>query len=221
MTELQKRSTAKGLTDVEVKSYMCFGACQEGPNIVLYPEKNWYAKVEGGGPRRDHRASGRRAACSAARHDRLVPERIDLSTSRHGGFLVHGRHPFPARCARGKRKLKRLSRSRWLRGARQSAPGISGRGHQNSFGRRSARPRRRGFSHRKKMAIHARSPRAAALPGSERRRRRTGQQKRPSTARELTPFGHRGRHSRGLCDRRNEDLSLHQRPIRRCDPEHQ
>ena len=46
MTELQKRVEAKGLTDVEVKSYMCFGACQEGPNIVLYPEKSWYAGVK-------------------------------------------------------------------------------------------------------------------------------------------------------------------------------
>ncbi len=43
MAELQKRVAAKGLTDVEVKPYMCFGACQEGPNIVLYPEKSWYA----------------------------------------------------------------------------------------------------------------------------------------------------------------------------------
>ncbi|HXV80406.1 MAG TPA: (2Fe-2S) ferredoxin domain-containing protein [Candidatus Binatia bacterium] len=46
MGELQKRVEAKGLADVEVKSYMCFGACQEGPNIVLYPEKNWYAGVK-------------------------------------------------------------------------------------------------------------------------------------------------------------------------------
>jgi (2Fe-2S) ferredoxin len=44
--ELQKRVAAKGLDDVEVKPYMCFGACQEGPNIVLYPEKSWYAKVQ-------------------------------------------------------------------------------------------------------------------------------------------------------------------------------
>jgi (2Fe-2S) ferredoxin len=44
--ELQKRIAAKGLDDVEVKPYMCFGACQEGPNIVLYPEKSWYAKVQ-------------------------------------------------------------------------------------------------------------------------------------------------------------------------------
>ena len=46
MSELQKRVEAKGLPDVEVKSYMCFGACQEGPNIVLYPEKSWYAGVK-------------------------------------------------------------------------------------------------------------------------------------------------------------------------------
>ncbi len=46
MAELQKRITEKGIEDVEVKPYMCFGACQEGPNIVLYPEKSWYAKVK-------------------------------------------------------------------------------------------------------------------------------------------------------------------------------
>jgi (2Fe-2S) ferredoxin len=44
--ELQKRISDQGLTDVEVKPYMCFGACQDGPNIVLYPEKSWYAKVK-------------------------------------------------------------------------------------------------------------------------------------------------------------------------------
>jgi (2Fe-2S) ferredoxin len=46
MAELQKRIEAKGLKDVEVKPYMCFGACQEGPNIVVYPEKSWYAHVK-------------------------------------------------------------------------------------------------------------------------------------------------------------------------------
>ena len=34
------------LTNVEVRSYICFGACQDGPNIVLYPEKSWYAGVK-------------------------------------------------------------------------------------------------------------------------------------------------------------------------------
>jgi (2Fe-2S) ferredoxin len=46
MAELQKRVADKGIPDVAVKPYMCFGACQDGPNVVLYPEKNWYAKVK-------------------------------------------------------------------------------------------------------------------------------------------------------------------------------
>ena len=46
MAELKKRIEAKNLGDVEVKPYMCFGACQDGPNVVLYPEKSWYAKVQ-------------------------------------------------------------------------------------------------------------------------------------------------------------------------------
>ena len=28
---------------MEVRSYMCFGACHEGPNVVVYPDKVWYA----------------------------------------------------------------------------------------------------------------------------------------------------------------------------------
>jgi (2Fe-2S) ferredoxin len=33
---------------VQVKPYLCFGACQEGPNIVLYPEGTWYMGVKAG-----------------------------------------------------------------------------------------------------------------------------------------------------------------------------
>ena len=36
----------KGDLDVEVKPYMCFGGCQAGPNIVLYPQKVWYSGVQ-------------------------------------------------------------------------------------------------------------------------------------------------------------------------------
>ena len=36
----------KGPSGVEVKPYMCFGGCQAGPNIVLYPQKVWYAGVK-------------------------------------------------------------------------------------------------------------------------------------------------------------------------------
>lgn len=46
MKELQRRVAEKGFNDLEVRPYMCFGACQEGPNIVLYPEKSWYAGVK-------------------------------------------------------------------------------------------------------------------------------------------------------------------------------
>jgi len=31
---------------IDVKSYLCFGACQDGPNIVLYPEGTWYMGVQ-------------------------------------------------------------------------------------------------------------------------------------------------------------------------------
>ena len=46
MKDLESRIAARGLADVDVKPYMCFGACQEGPNVVVYPEKNWYAHVK-------------------------------------------------------------------------------------------------------------------------------------------------------------------------------
>lgn len=46
MKELEKQVSARALTEVEVRPYICFGACQEGPNIVLYPEKSWYAGVK-------------------------------------------------------------------------------------------------------------------------------------------------------------------------------
>ena len=32
--------------NVEVKPYMCFGACQAGPNVVVYPDKFWYCGVK-------------------------------------------------------------------------------------------------------------------------------------------------------------------------------
>jgi len=38
----------KDSDDVEVRPYMCFGGCQSGPNIVLYPQKVWYAGVKQG-----------------------------------------------------------------------------------------------------------------------------------------------------------------------------
>jgi (2Fe-2S) ferredoxin len=46
--ELLNQLTQKlqGAEGVEVKPYMCFGACQSGPNIVMYPSKTWYCRVK-------------------------------------------------------------------------------------------------------------------------------------------------------------------------------
>jgi sirohydrochlorin cobaltochelatase len=45
MKELTEKVAARSL-DVEVKPYICFGGCDHGPNIVLYPQKIWYAGVK-------------------------------------------------------------------------------------------------------------------------------------------------------------------------------
>jgi len=45
MKELAEKVTARSL-DVEVKSYICFGGCEHGPNIVIHPQKVWYAGVK-------------------------------------------------------------------------------------------------------------------------------------------------------------------------------
>src|SRR6266511_6049691 len=45
MKELTEKAAARSL-DVEVKPYICFGGCDHGPNIVLYPQKIWYAGVD-------------------------------------------------------------------------------------------------------------------------------------------------------------------------------
>jgi (2Fe-2S) ferredoxin len=42
----QLKEKLKNSADIEVKSYLCFGACQQGPNIVLYPQKVWYSGVK-------------------------------------------------------------------------------------------------------------------------------------------------------------------------------
>ena len=35
-----------GCPNVEVRDYMCFGACHDGPNVVIYPDKVWYGGVK-------------------------------------------------------------------------------------------------------------------------------------------------------------------------------
>ncbi|HWP57917.1 MAG TPA: (2Fe-2S) ferredoxin domain-containing protein [Candidatus Acidoferrales bacterium] len=45
MNELARKVAERSL-DVEVKPYICFGGCEFGPNIVIHPQKNWYAGVK-------------------------------------------------------------------------------------------------------------------------------------------------------------------------------
>ncbi|HXG49954.1 MAG TPA: (2Fe-2S) ferredoxin domain-containing protein [candidate division Zixibacteria bacterium] len=44
MNRLAEEVAARSL-DVEVRPYLCFGACEHGPNIVIHPQKTWYAGV--------------------------------------------------------------------------------------------------------------------------------------------------------------------------------
>ena len=46
LKDLTERLAAQGGTGVTVKPYMCFGACQTGPNVVFYPQRTWYASVK-------------------------------------------------------------------------------------------------------------------------------------------------------------------------------
>ena len=43
--EIAQRLASAG-SDVQVRPYICFGACTQGPNIVLYPEGTWYSEVQ-------------------------------------------------------------------------------------------------------------------------------------------------------------------------------
>lgn len=45
LQQLRERLGESG-SPVEVKEYLCFGACQDGPNMVLYPEGTWYMGVQ-------------------------------------------------------------------------------------------------------------------------------------------------------------------------------
>ena len=46
LLEELKQKLAAAESPIDVKGYLCFGACQDGPNIVLYPEGTWYMGVK-------------------------------------------------------------------------------------------------------------------------------------------------------------------------------
>jgi (2Fe-2S) ferredoxin len=45
MDEISQQIAARSI-DAEVKPYICSGGCDFGPNIVVHPQKVWYAGVQ-------------------------------------------------------------------------------------------------------------------------------------------------------------------------------
>jgi NADP-reducing hydrogenase subunit HndC len=43
---LQEKLPSAGLSDVKVRTYQCFGGCEYGPNMMLYPEGSWFAGAQ-------------------------------------------------------------------------------------------------------------------------------------------------------------------------------
>lgn len=46
LDRLESRLQANPCPNVEVREYLCFGGCHDGPNVVIYPDKVWYSGVK-------------------------------------------------------------------------------------------------------------------------------------------------------------------------------
>src|SRR5262249_16794431 len=46
LERLHERLEGDVCPNVELREYMCFGACHDGPNVVLYPDRVWYGGVK-------------------------------------------------------------------------------------------------------------------------------------------------------------------------------
>ncbi len=67
MKDLTDQVAAQGL-DAEVKPYICFGGCDFGPNIVVHPQKVWYAGVKKRRPTGHSQFPSRRARSHQTRY---------------------------------------------------------------------------------------------------------------------------------------------------------
>ena len=45
LAELRSRQDAGELDDVELREYICFSACEKGPNVVCVEDQVWYCGV--------------------------------------------------------------------------------------------------------------------------------------------------------------------------------
>ena len=46
LAELRARQDAGELADVELREYICFSACEKGPNVVCVEDQVWYCGVQ-------------------------------------------------------------------------------------------------------------------------------------------------------------------------------
>jgi (2Fe-2S) ferredoxin len=46
LAELRARQNAGELDDVDLREYICFSACEKGPNVVCVEDQVWYCGVE-------------------------------------------------------------------------------------------------------------------------------------------------------------------------------
>jgi len=92
LNELTQKVAERSL-DAEVKPYICFGGCDFGPNIVIHPQKNWYAGVKPEDLPEIVESFGGRTARDAARYYRSNLERNRLLSARYRRILDSYRRP--------------------------------------------------------------------------------------------------------------------------------
>jgi len=46
LAELRARQDAGQLPDVDIREYICFSACEKGPNVVCVDDQVWYCGVQ-------------------------------------------------------------------------------------------------------------------------------------------------------------------------------
>lgn len=48
LAELRARQDAGDLGDIDLREYICFSACEKGPNVVCVEDQVWYCGVQPG-----------------------------------------------------------------------------------------------------------------------------------------------------------------------------
>jgi (2Fe-2S) ferredoxin len=78
LAAVRSRLEEMGADDIEVTAYPCFGGCDFGPNVVLYPTKVFYSGVtpDDVGPILDHLKGGEKVERLTGKVDEMTEELI-------------------------------------------------------------------------------------------------------------------------------------------------